>query len=108
MKFENGFEMLRYLDMADLYNPNTGDYVFLYNESGSIAVYNLSVEEAKALAKKAAETDESWSALLGPGGVIYDDPSYERYNSDFTSNEEYCDSVYSEEGWIDCNDLEEK
>ena len=60
---------------GDLYNENTGIYCFLYNDKGSIAYYRLSKEEAQTLARQTEEAgEETWSALLGPGGYIIDDP----------------------------------
>lgn len=59
-------------ELTDLYNVNTGAYVFCYSENGSMAVYYLSSEEAFDIACKAE--DEYWGAFLGAGGNVYDDP----------------------------------
>lgn len=100
--FKSPIEMLATIqDAVDLYNPNTGEYVFLYNEAGSIAVYILSEEEAADLERQARASHEYWGAFLGIGGSIYDDPSHEHYSPDLQSNLEWCENAYREEGWID-------
>ena len=88
MKFKNGREMRKELKYGDLYNPETGEYVFLYNDVGSIAVYDLSADQVKELREKAKDTGESWSAFLGVGGYIYDDP-IEWCNERYKENWEY-------------------
>lgn len=93
MVFNNGKEMLNELDRSDLYNAETGEYVFLYNDAGSIAVYKLDDHEVEAL-KKRMDTEEPWSAYLGIGGYIYDDPSCDFFNSNSISNVEWCDENY--------------
>ncbi|MCR5651016.1 MAG: hypothetical protein K6F86_07540 [Lachnospiraceae bacterium] len=91
--------MLDDIGCNDLYNVKTGDYVFLYNEAGSIAVYNLSNQTAENIARSAE--GEYWGAYLGPGGTIYDDPSYESYSPEWsTSNLAWCDEHFAEEGWM--------
>lgn len=92
--FKNGDEMLRSLNSHDLYNKETGEYVFSYNDVGSVAVYTLSPSEAKELYEKTRDTDVSWSELLGPGGYIYDDPSYPGKSAYSISNEEWCDDHF--------------
>ena len=49
--FASPQEMCQYVVSGerDLYNLETEDYIFKYNEGGSIAVYNLSREEAEEL-----------------------------------------------------------
>lgn len=59
-------------ELTDLYNLNTGAYVFLYNIDGGICVYYLDSEEAYDIAKQAE--GEYWGAFLGAGGNVYDDP----------------------------------
>lgn len=94
--FTSAEDMLNEIAVNDLYNPKTGDYVFLYNETGSIAVYNLSNETAEEIARSAGE--ECWSAFLGPGGTIYGD----------TSNYEWCKKHYMEEDWMECGQFLEQ
>lgn len=84
----------------DLYNVKTGDYVFHYSESGSIAVYNLTSEEAEELDKKAIENGEYWGAFLGGGGEIWDDPERAAENEQ-DCNLDYCKKVYALDGWVD-------
>ena len=73
----------------DLYNVLTQEYVFLYNTDGAIAVYYISLEEAKELEEKSQSSDEYWGAFLGAGGTIYDDPL------------EYYNDQYKLAGWVD-------
>ena len=37
----------------DLYNPNIGKYVFLYNENGALCTYDLNKKQAMNVAKEA-------------------------------------------------------
>lgn len=83
----------------DLYNVKTGDYVFHYSESGSIAVSNLTSEEAEEIDKKAIENGEYWGAFLG-GGEIWDDPERAAENEQ-DCNLDYCKKVYNLDGWVD-------
>ena len=96
MKFKNGQELLDELECCDLYKPETGEYVFEYNSAGSIAVYTLSDDEVEDLKRDCEELgEESWSGLLGAGGYIYDDPSYECYDPENSiSNIEWCNDNY--------------
>ncbi len=106
MKFNNAEEMLRTLDTCDLYNLETGDYVFLYNEYGSICVYgDIDREEAAELDRLSRENGEYWCTLLGAGGSIYDDKSYPTFGEDCTSNLDYCEGVYDKGNWIDTEDF---
>ena len=96
MIFRNGEEMLSALmDGKDLYNAETGQYVFNYNECGSIAVYYLSSDRAEELKELSKEHEEYWGAFLGPGGYIYDDPSYEDFDEEWScSNLDWCKEYY--------------
>ena len=92
MKFKNGNEMLEHiLNEGDLYNPTTGEYVFQYNEAGSICIYLLQNKQALDLAAKAKENDEYWGAYLSLGGKIYDTPE----------NLEWCEDHCVLDGWTD-------
>ena len=73
----------------DLYNVLTQEYVFQYNTEGAIAVYSVSLEEAKELEEKSQSSGEYWGAFLGAGGTIYDEPL------------EFCNDKYKLAGWID-------
>lgn len=74
MRFINASEMLTDIQSgSDLYNLETGDYVFGYSGSGAIAVYNLTINYATWLARETERLgEEYWGALLGPGGRIYE------------------------------------
>lgn len=74
---------------VDLYNVLTEEYVFTYNTDGAIAVYHISLDEAKELEEKSQNSGEYWGTFLGSGGAIYDDPA------------EYCKDKYDFAGWID-------
>ena len=105
--FKSGQEMLDFLlSDEDLYNMDTRDYVFHYSEDGSIATYDIGIEEAKKIAKEALAGQEYWGAYLGPGGWIYDDPSSNFYDAECTSNLSYCNEVYNTGRWYKTSDLQ--
>ncbi len=95
-QFDSSKEMLETLQNGiDLYCKELGSYAFAYNDSGSICFYNgISEELAKELKNKQFESGEYWGAFLGAGGEIYDDPSYEDFNPNLTSNIQICEAVY--------------
>lgn len=73
--FKNGNEMFDYIiDGNDIWNRETGQYIFAYNNRDAIAVYDgISPERAEMLRRACAETgEEYWGSQLGPGGSIYD------------------------------------
>lgn len=97
-------DMLNYISNSnDLYNLETGDYVFKYNDvgSGSFCVYNLPINSAENLEKRAVEQGEYWGGMLGPGGCIYDDTSHEIWEEGDATNLDYCEEVYNIGTWID-------
>lgn len=94
--FSSANNMLEKIKVNDYYNHITEEYVFTYNDSDSIAVYNIDKDEAKKLSKQAKENDEYWGAFLGPGGYIYDKPI----------NSEWCESHFKEDGWITTTDYQ--
>lgn len=100
--FTSPEEMYQYVVSGerDLYNLETENYLFKYNEVGSIAVYNLSREEAEELEEKASEGNEYWGAYLGVGGSIYDDEDYE-YRTCEETNMDYFKEKFAEGKWID-------
>lgn len=83
MTFSSGQDMYDILDSGDIYNPEKELYVFLYNDAGAVCAYNVSKYEAKELELKSKESGEYWSAFLGVGGSIYDEPM------------EFCDANYN-------------
>lgn len=102
IKFDSPEEMLDYIcGDNDLYNLETGDYIWKYTECGSIAVDNFNLEEAEEIEKKANEIDEYWGGFIGGGSIIYDDPSHELYEEHDASNLDYCKEVYDKGTWID-------
>jgi len=115
MIFKDAKEMHEYLmNSGDLYNKRTGHYVFEYNDAHAICVYSIpSYDEMLKTAKKALKQDESLiSAVLGEGGVIYDDYSHDGYSED--ENERalylkptmgYCHSYFTSQNWIDVREF---
>lgn len=90
----------------DYYNVDTGEYVFVYNDSGSICTYYLTLDEAIDLEKKSREHNgEYWGAFLGIGGEIIDDPSYEHFEEGDYTNLDYCNETYKEGRWYSCKDI---
>lgn len=106
MTFSTPEEMLGYLkEKGDLYNPDLETYVFVYNEVGSICEYSIDKEEAEELARKCKETgEEYWGAMLGPGGNIFDDESYDGYVDGQIPNLVALDDYCRKEGWVNIND----
>ena len=112
-KFNSGKEMLDFLQAGkDLYNPETGAYVFVYNEDKAIAYYSVSKEDAKKYAKTEADTGEYWGSNLGVGGYIYEDQLSENYDKSKMSSRDFCDEHFDEGVWVKTTDyldyLEEK
>lgn len=107
MKFDTAQEMLDYIqddnECHDLYSEKAEIYVFLYNDAGSIATYDINKIEAKELAKKVKYDkygEEYWGAFLGPGGKIWDDVSHECYQEGNVSNLEMCEELIEYDDWI--------
>lgn len=106
MKFDSAKQMLDYIQEGnDLYNPRLEVYVFVYSDAGSIAYYNISVDEAKELERRSREADEYWGAFLGPGGWIVDDPSSDFYTEGRKTNLDWCEAAYKEDGWMDTREV---
>lgn len=98
MTFRDGHEMLTKIQEGrDFYNPKAEEYVFCYNESGSICVYHVDNKSA-AILKEVAE--EYWGACLGAGGTIYDDPLCDCYTKGDYTNLDWCNDYYQGE-WED-------
>lgn len=105
-KFANAKEMLEYIqDNHDLYSPSIGIHVFLYNDVGSLCIYYLDEEEATSLAKECKSLGLAyWSELLGWGGSIYDDPSYDGFDPDnCPPNLNLCEKLVDTTVWIECD-----
>ncbi len=77
MRFTTVEELKSALNKGDLYCERTSEYVFKYNEEGSICIYTISLDEAYKLEKMAREDGEYWGAYLGVGGCVYDDEEAE-------------------------------
>lgn len=116
IKFNSAQEMLSYLQSArDLYNPETGEYVWLYNEAGSVAVDKLSDEDIHRILKEREvfciledkEEGESWSGYIPGGADIWDDVSYDDEGKvpKGCTNLDYCEGYYAE-NWVDCKEYE--
>lgn len=102
VKFSSPQEMLECIQIGyDLYNLETGDYIWCYNDCGSIAVDNFSIEEAEKLEQEAVRTYTYWAGLIGGGSTIYDDPSSEHWEDGQETNLNYCEEVYNKGTWID-------
>ena len=113
IKFNSAQEMLVYLHGdRDLYNPETGEYVWRYNEAGSIAVDRLNnvdilrildeIEVFRILQDK--EGYESWSGYIPGGSDIWDDTSYDGCKvTKGCTNFDYCKGHYAE-NWVDCKE----
>lgn len=85
----------------DLYSPKAEVYVFGYNDAGSIATYHITEKDAMELSALANKNDDYWSSFLGPGGEIWDDPSYENYSEGETTNLDRCEELLEFGDWVD-------
>lgn len=104
-KFNSGREMLDFLLAGkDLYNPETGAYVFVYNEDKAIAYYSVSKEDAKEYAKIEADTGEYWGSNLGIGGCIYEDRRSEKYDKSKMSSRDFCNECFDKGVWVKTTD----
>ena len=117
IKFDSPEEMLDYITSdSDLYNLETGDYIWRWNDYDSIAVDNFSIEEAERLEQEATKEKTYWGGLVPGGARIYDSQSYyddylgctesddESSFMDFDEDElnlDYCREVYNKGIWID-------
>ena len=100
LKFESPRDMLQHiLADNDLYNTNTGEYVFTYNNKNAIAVYMLSEKTAYELNQKIKQpnSESYWAGYLGLGGRIYDEPH----------NIHWCNDSYASNYWIHTKDFDE-
>lgn len=97
MTFNSGAEMLDKIADCDLYSKDKEIYVFDYNMDHSIAYYNIGNEVFRKLKAKADEIGEYVGALLGVGGWIVDDPSYEDFKEGDYSNLDWCNDNYDGE-----------
>lgn len=103
--FNSGKEMLDFLQAGkDLYNPETGAYVFVYNEDKAIAYYSVSKEDAKKYAKIEADTNEYWGNNLGTGGCIYEDQRSENYDRSKMSSRDFCNECFDKGVWVKTTD----
>lgn len=53
------------------------------------------------LSDLANKNDDYWCALLGPGGEIWDDPSYENFSDGETTNLDRCEELLEFGDWVD-------
>lgn len=94
--FADASQMLSYLQDNDMYNPETEEYVFGYNDEGSICVYSgISMEQARALQGMAEKDKCNWSDMLGmSSSQIYDKGD----------NMAYCEETCADK-WISCKSV---
>lgn len=102
MKFNTPEQMLEYINAGhELYSRKAETYVFPYNEAGSISTYSIDPEEANVVSNRVkSEDEEHWSAFLGVGGSIWDDPSHECYKDGQASNLDCCASFMKYDDWV--------
>lgn len=109
--FANEQQMLNSIQHCDLYCAEKELYVFLYNIAGAVCVYRITEAKANELSKKALEAGESWSAFLGPGGQIYDDPMVfcrEEFSGCWIDTDEWIKDQISDTAIIDLPPLVKK
>ena len=101
--FDNAKEMLDFInDGHDLYCEEDGMFVTNFNYYNSIVVYNLDEFQVRECEKHREETGGYWIECLGPGGSIYDDPSYPDFEDGQMSNLDFCEQNYKKLWFIIC------
>ena len=101
--FDNAEEMLNFInDNHDLYCEETNIYVANYNEIGSIVTYFLTEDYVRECEKYREATGDYWLGCLGPGGNIYDDPSYSDFEDGQMSNLDFCEQNYKKLWFVIC------
>lgn len=94
---------------ADLYCVELGIYAFLYNEDGAICTYHIDLQRAEKLAIDSKNSGEPgyWGQLLGPGGIIHDDDSFDRktqYETYIKPSFDFCKKYYKYK-WYKTTDI---
>ena len=93
--FENANAMFVTVKLGTaLYNLDNGDYVWLYNRYGNVAIDNINVLTANELAKKAVDSSEYWEDFLPMGAKIHTKEEFNaycenNYHSTWITTEEY-------------------
>ena len=111
MKFNTAQKMLDFINgkngdvSHDLYSLKAEVYVFGYNDAGSIATYYITEKDAMELSDLANKNDDYWCAFLGPGGEIWDDPSYENFSEGEITNLDRCEELLEFGDWVDTRDF---
>ena len=103
MRFESWEAMYEHIAAGhDLWSPEMGTYVFVYNDRGAICTYNIDAQEA---AKLNESCTEYWGAMLGPGGYILDADEYRDIDTEcyLAPSHEFCKAFYDAE-WVECED----
>lgn len=101
--FDSAKEMLDFINEGhDLYCENDETFVAIYNNYDSIVVYYLDEFQVRKCEKYREETGDCWLGCLGPGGAIYDDPSYPYFDKDLISNLDFCEQNYKKLWLVIC------
>lgn len=97
MRFSNAKEMYEYLNSGhDLYHPESGIYVFSYNDRGALCKYCLSKDQVKEISERSKQNhDEYWGAFLEFGGGILEDDKVS-----INPSLEFCEKHYQESDWL--------
>lgn len=105
LHFSSAQEMLDYIKEGhDICEIHSGQYVFAYNENGSICSYYLSPEKIEEIAK---DNTDRWDASLGRGGSFYMDPVDKGLCiPGAPTNLDLCQELYQKEGLRRTEDVE--
>ena len=96
LTFKTAKDMLQHIITGhDLYNTETKEYIFVYNDKNAIARYLLSKEQVIELSKECIPTNSYWSEHLSVGGSIYDAPE----------NLRWCEDNYTSKYWVNTLDI---
>lgn len=101
--FDSAKEMLDFInDGHDLYCEKDCTFVAIYNNYDSIVTYFLTEDYVRECEKYREETGDCWLGCLGPGGDIYDDPSYPYFEKDLMTNLDFCEQNYKKLWFVIC------
>lgn len=64
--------------------------------------YFLDDDEVRECEKYREETGDYWLGCLGPGGDIYDNPSYHEFEKGQVSNLDFCEQNYKKLWFVIC------
>lgn len=97
VKFSSPEEMLEFIqDGNDLYNQDTGEYVFVSSDDGNLGRSQLDKDTMERVKNLSEENHTYWSDYISGGEVLEVNPE----RADLESALDYCKRKYSSEHWM--------